>query len=141
SLYDHARTVGWSPDGKQLGAAAADETLVLWDGETYAEQYLLRHAGSSILWSPDGGRLASTCTDFKDQAAVRVNVLDPRTGQRVQSFDARVAPGRFGPRAYYPDRSLTWADGGQQLLYVDTVGLRTFDTATATHATVSGDSE
>ena len=55
-------SVAFSPDGKRLVSASADQTVKVWDAATGSETLTLKgHTGGvfSVAFSPDGKRLAS----------------------------------------------------------------------------------
>src|SRR5205814_2832231 len=74
-LLPNVFALAWSPDGTRIASACSsigtDKTVHVWDAAT--EQKLLHydsHYGylpnfsvSSVAWSPDGTRIASTCGD------------------------------------------------------------------------------
>jgi WD40 repeat protein len=53
--------VAFSPDGKRLATASADNTAKVWDAQTGQELLSLHtHWPSRVVFGPDGKRLAST---------------------------------------------------------------------------------
>jgi WD40 repeat protein len=73
----------WSPDGKRLATASADQTAKVWEAAT--GRILLTLSGHEntvhrIAWSPDGERLA---TASADQTA---RVWDAATGRLLLTF-------------------------------------------------------
>jgi WD40 repeat protein/DNA-binding MarR family transcriptional regulator len=58
--------VVWSPNGKTLATASADQTIKLWDvqtGECLQTLHDDRLVGVAIAWSPDGNWLATSSTN------------------------------------------------------------------------------
>ncbi len=54
--------ISWSPDGSQLATASYDKTVKIWDAESGALKYNLRHSDLMLYssWSPDGSKLATS---------------------------------------------------------------------------------
>ena len=71
------RGVAFSPDGKRIATASADQTAKVWDAESGKELLTLRGHSSAVYgvaFSPDGKRLATASAD----ATVQVYALDIR---------------------------------------------------------------
>jgi WD40 repeat protein len=96
--------LAWSPDGKRLVMAGAEERVRVWDTSGGDTMTLYGHSDvvDSVAWSPDGKRLASASRDGT------VRLWDAGTGQEV--FRLR-PPGRS------PDQSgaLAWSPDGWKL--------------------------
>ncbi len=76
-------SVAWSPDGKRLASASADETVQVWSAST--GKALLTYKGQraivlAVAWSPDGKRLVSASVDGI------VQVWDARTGRLLLTY-------------------------------------------------------
>ena len=75
--------VAFSPDGRSLASASADNTMKLWDVATGNEVRTLRghtNAVIAVAFSPDGRTLASASHDQT------VKVWDAATGQDIKTF-------------------------------------------------------
>lgn len=70
--------LAWSPDGRQLASASYDQTIKVWDADTWKATITLDrpHQGqpTSLAWSADGAWLVSGGVDGL------VKVWDPRSG-------------------------------------------------------------
>ena len=51
--------VAFSPDGKRLATASADQTVKVWDSESGKELLTLRGTATAVAFSPDGKLLAT----------------------------------------------------------------------------------
>jgi WD40 repeat protein/tetratricopeptide (TPR) repeat protein/tRNA A-37 threonylcarbamoyl transferase component Bud32 len=91
-------SVCWSPDGRRLASASADQTVKVWDAQTGQETLTLRgHTAfvTSVCFSPDGRRLASASYDNT------VKVWDAQTGQEARNLQGHT--GRVSSVCFSPD--------------------------------------
>ncbi|MGL4552082.1 MAG: WD40 repeat domain-containing protein, partial [Gemmataceae bacterium] len=87
----HLRTVAFSPDGKRLVTAGADNRVVVWDIETrepVKELEGYKVTPMSACFSPDGRRLAVGCGDpaYKVKTG-SVHVYDAETWEERKGAD------------------------------------------------------
>jgi serine/threonine protein kinase/WD40 repeat protein len=77
-------SVAWSPDGTRLATGANDNTIRIWDAETFETLLVLRGHESyvhDVAWSPDGTQLASASGD----GTVRLWDSLPRAQRVIQA--------------------------------------------------------
>ena len=80
-------SVCFSPDGKQLASASADETVHVWNVVTGQKNLVIDGHGDtvrSVCFSPDGKRLATATFRF-------VKLWDAGTGQLIRTFKGHTA--------------------------------------------------
>jgi WD40 repeat protein len=77
------RAVSFSPDGKRLATASADDTARVWDATSGQELLVLRGHSSlvaAVAFSPDGTRLATASWDKT------AKVWDASNGQELMTL-------------------------------------------------------
>jgi WD40 repeat protein len=91
-LLSNVFALAWSPNGKRIASACSagglDKTVHMWNAKTgsttiqYDSSYgLMPHFWvSSIAWSPQGDRVASTCGDKT------LRIWDAGTGKAISTF-------------------------------------------------------
>ncbi|MBI2826915.1 MAG: PQQ-binding-like beta-propeller repeat protein [Planctomycetia bacterium] len=94
----HKNTVEWlaySPDGKRVVSASADETAIVWDAKTGRKLLELASPAGGFeraLFSPDGRRIVTTAYDDDPETrAVRTTELtlwDAATGTRLAAWQS-----------------------------------------------------
>ncbi|MFL5592623.1 MAG: TIR domain-containing protein [Ktedonobacteraceae bacterium] len=99
--------LAWSPDGKRIASACSttgfDKTVHVWNAKTgsgilrYNSSYGLmpNFSVSSVAWSPQGDRIASTCGDKT------IRLWDATTGQPISTF--KTSSDRVYAIAWSPD--------------------------------------
>jgi RNA polymerase sigma factor (sigma-70 family) len=104
--------VCFSPDGKRIASASADQTVRAWDAEKGQEIFILKEqtrAAGSVCFSPDGKRIATIGSEH-------IKVWDAEKGQELLTLKADVRPN--GGVCFSPDGKriagvYPWGPGGK----------------------------
>jgi len=92
-MLSHMFALAWSPDGKRIASACStaglDKKVHVWNAKAgnailhYDSSYGLmpNFSVSSVAWSPQGDRIASTCGDKT------IRLWDAATGQPISTFE------------------------------------------------------
>jgi WD40 repeat protein/nucleoside phosphorylase len=111
--------VAWSPDGKQIASACSsiglNKTILLWDSNTgqtitrytVHSSWLPNFYILSLVWSPDGSRIAAACDDKT------IRLWNTITGQSIATYRSHEAnavclawsPNSRYLASAYPDRT------------------------------------
>ncbi|HEX9133284.1 MAG TPA: WD40 repeat domain-containing serine/threonine-protein kinase [Ktedonobacteraceae bacterium] len=96
-----ARSVAWSPDGKQIVSASDDKTAQVWEAVT--GDHLFTYAGhadgvNAVAWSPDGKLITSASSD------ATVQVWEAATGIYLFTYTGHAD--RVNSVAWSPDGKL-----------------------------------
>ncbi|KAF8460623.1 WD40-repeat-containing domain protein [Kalaharituber pfeilii] len=135
-LTDHTDEVWFlefSHDGSKLASASQDNSVIVWDTETWEPIHTLRDHPSAVTyvqWSPDDSKLLTTCAEKK------ALLWDAHTGSCLKSWDAHTV--RVMCCAWAPDgqtfvtgsddRDLTVWDLSGRAIY-KWIGARIYDLA------------
>ena len=90
-------SVCFTPDGKRIASAGADQTVRVWDAEKGKEIFILKEQarwGGSVCFSPDGKRIACTSSE-------KIKLWDAEKGQELLALTAEARPG--GSVCFSPD--------------------------------------
>ena len=125
---DNARGVAYSPDGRLLATTSLDKTVRIWDVRTLAPDrnpsplYTLERLGEgySVVFSPDGKRLASAGQrgirpDGLGTRVAEVIIWDSNSGQELCTLEGQ-EHGMWSAMAFSPDgQSLATGHRGADL--------------------------
>lgn len=114
----HLVALSWSPDTSRLATASADSSIVIWNAFSGALLNRwsdlqgvippLQHVDTLMLaWAPYGPRLATL--SLAGETNLPIHIWDSASGRLLLSY--------FGHSS--PPSSLTWLDGGQEILSSD----------------------
>ena len=117
-VYQTLPTVKWNPDGKQL-AVTDQQTTWVWEiGDTTKQLLLTLKNTGSVIWSPDGTKLAAQTIDGDAQ---QLEILDLASGDSLLR-DVDVTLNGWSPDSQYIDvrkdysHSSLWdVQSGQQI--------------------------
>ena len=121
--HSYGPRLAFSPDGKRLAGSASlpgsgSDEIKVWDSETGQELLSLKgHSASvwSVVYSPDGKRLASGSGSEPYGPGGEVKVWDAETGQELLTFQGGSA---YHGVAFSPDgHRLTSVHGGKLRIY------------------------
>ena len=78
---DNLKSVAWLPDGKYI-ASVNDNTVKLWDANSYKELHTLSGHYQAVAWSPDGKYMVSIGGEYGEN----IIVWDVASGNEIRSF-------------------------------------------------------
>jgi WD40 repeat protein len=129
TLKGHSKWVkacAFSPDGRRVVSASADETLKIWKLPSGAEVgTLIGHRGTveKVVFSPDGTRVLSKSDDFGQLSAEPrgPNLWDPATSTLIGKLDG-FKLGELAPdQVFAPDGTRLLTGSGPELRLIDSV--------------------
>src|SRR5262249_7955776 len=143
------RSVGFSPDGRELVSASFDGTVRIWDRATGKELRRLKESlvePQFVAFTHDGRQVITTQGGHRARDEFPVRLWDAKTGEPVRKL-AEKGPRSAAAAALSPDgRRLAWGDqGGVAVLDLGTSrGARWFaidGAARVSHVTFAPDSD
>jgi WD40 repeat protein len=122
--------MAFSPDGKQIVSASADNTAKLWDVATGNELFTFRHPKSvfSVAFSPDGKRIITGSYDTDGNTTLLI-LWDATNGREIYTRRNQGGPASL---AFSPDgRQIVSGKSTEAMLWDAAKGevIRTFSTS------------
>jgi WD40 repeat protein len=112
--------VAWSPDGKYIASASADNTVQVWSALTGGSPFVTyrghQDAVNAVAWSPDGKRVVSASNDGT------VQIWDAQSGSKIYTYQGHSTdttnPNQVYGVAWSPDGRLIASAGADKTVRV-----------------------